>query len=112
ALDVAKKLLSSFESLHALAAATPADIQSKMKGYGVGPARAVEICAAIEFGRRCTQPAADNRGGMTPVGGSRDVFERFRARFMAATQEEFLMLVLNTKNRLQKEVAISKGTLN
>ena len=34
------------------------------------------------------------------------------SRFMAATQEEFLMLVLNTKNRLQKEVAISKGTLN
>lgn len=112
AVELARELIHEFATLHDLEKATPQEIVDRMKGKGIGPAKAVEICAAIELGRRVTQPAADTRLGQKQIGGSRDVFELCRARYKTATQEEFLLLVLNTKNRLQKEIPVSLGTLN
>lgn len=112
AVELGRELLHEFGTLHDLERATPHDIVLRMKGRGIGPAKAVEICAAIELGRRVSQPAADTRLGLRQVSSSRDVFDLCRARYKAATQEEFLLLVLNTRNRIQKEVSISVGTLN
>lgn len=112
AVELGRALLSEFEDLHALQKATPGEIMNRMRGRGIGPAKAAEICAAIELGRRVTQPAADTRSGRRRLTSSRDIFEIFRARYKAATQEEFLLLILDTKNRIQKEEVISIGTLN
>jgi len=109
AVDLGRQLLSEFGSLHRLEKASPRDL-TRVKGIGL--AKAVEIKAAIELGRRITQPAADERDGLKPVGCSRDVFDLYRPRYKSATQEEFLLLVLNTKNRIQREVVVSVGTLN
>src|SRR5690606_21513511 len=112
AVELARELLHTFGTLHDLEKASPQEIVERMRGKGIGPAKAVEICAAIELGRRVTQPAADTRLGQRMMATSRDVFELCRPRYKAATQEEFLLLVINTKNRLQKEVPVSLGTLN
>jgi DNA repair protein RadC len=109
AVDLGRQLLTEFGSLHRLEKASPRDL-TRVKGIGL--AKAVEIKAAIELGRRITQPAADERDGLKPVGCSRDVFDLYRPRYKSATQEEFLLLVLNTKNRIQREIVVSVGTLN
>jgi len=112
AVELARLILTRFETLHDLERASAQEIMERMRGHGIGPAKAAEICAAMELGRRIAQPAADRRAGMRQVTSSRDIFELCRPRYKAATQEEFLLLVLNTKNRVQKEVAVSLGTLN
>ena len=112
AVELGREIMNEFGTLHDLEKATPQDIVSRMRGKGIGPAKAVEICAALELGRRVAQPAADTRLGLRQVSSSRDIFELCRLRYKAATQEEFLLLILNTKNRIQKEVPVSLGTLN
>jgi DNA repair protein RadC len=43
---------------------------------------------------------------------SSDVFNAYHMRFRTAAQEEFLLLCLNTKNQVIKEVCVSIGSLN
>jgi DNA repair protein RadC len=109
ALDLGRELINKFGTLHALETASISQITEVP---GIGPAKAIEIKAAIELGRRVVQPAADVRDGLKSLGSSRDVFDMYRARYKSATQEEFLLLVLNTKNKIQREVSVSRGTLN
>jgi DNA repair protein RadC len=40
------------------------------------------------------------------------VFDRFRGRFAGAEQEEFVVVLLNNKNRVIRDVRASLGTLN
>lgn len=109
ALDLGRELLHKFGTLHGIENASVAQIT---KVPGIGPAKAIEIKAAIELGRRVLQPAADSRDGLKAIGSSRDIFDMYRPRYKSATQEEFLLLALNTKNKLQREYSISVGTLN
>ena len=109
ALDLGRELINKFGTLHGIETASISQITEVA---GIGSAKAIEIKAAIEIGRRIVQPAADTRDGLRAVGCSRDIFDLYRPRYKAATQEEFLLLVLNTKNKIQREVSISIGTLN
>lgn len=109
ALDLARELLSRFKTLHRLGAAGTDEISGVR---GIGPAKAAEIRAALELGRRVMQPENDDRDGLRTISSSRDVFDYYRPRYKNATQEEFLLLALNTKNRITREVTISVGTLN
>jgi len=110
AVELGRQLMKEFKTLHALERASPMEIVSKVRG--IGPAKAAEIKAAIELGSRVVRPAADERDGYQAVLGSTSVFDLYRTRYKAATQEEFLLLILNIKNKIQREVSISVGTIN
>ncbi len=112
AVELARNVINKFGSLHELQKATPGEIMDRMRGHGIGPAKAVEICAAIELGRRATQPAADTRTGQRAFLSSRDAFEHYRSRFKSAVQEEFIIVLLDTRLRILKDVTISMGTIN
>lgn len=112
AVELGREILNRFGSLHDLEKASPQDILQRMKGMGIGPAKAVEIKAAIELGKRITASEHDPRKEWNPISGSRDIFQKYRTRYKAATQEEFLLVILNTKHKIQKDVSISVGTLN
>ncbi len=110
AVDLAREILAHFgNSLHRLDAAGVRELQQVK---GVGPAKAAEIRAALELGRRVADPENDDRAGRDRAASSRAVFERFRARFKTATQEEFLLLTLDQKNNITREFDVSRGTLN
>jgi DNA repair protein RadC len=109
AVDLARRIMDRFESLPKLAMASEAEL---MLVDGVGPAKAAEIRAALELGKRVAGADADARDAQPQVQTSEDVFRRFRARWMGATQEVFLLLTLNAKNRITREIEVSKGTLN
>lgn len=106
AVDLARGLLARFGSLRKLAAAT---ITELCEQPGIGPAKAAEIQALFQIARRFTdqrlQPGQ-------PYRSSSDAFFHFHERLCDYRKEVFLALLLDTKNRLIREVQISEGSLN
>jgi DNA repair protein RadC len=111
AVDVARRLLADHcdNDLRRLAEKSPHQLKEVS---GLGEARAATICAAIELGRRVAKGELDRRTHLPVFLNSAAVFEHFRSRFMHARQEKFLLLTLNTKNCMTREVEISSGSLN
>lgn len=106
AVDLARGLLRRFGSLRQLAAATITELCERP---GIGPAKAAEIQALFQIARRFSdqrlQPGQTYRS-------STDAFYHFHERLCDYRKEVFLALLLDTKNRLIREVQISEGSLN
>ena len=106
AVDMARDLLSRFGSLRELAMAGTTDL-CKLKG--IGPAKAAELQAVFQLARRfsdnCLQPGERFLS-------SGDAFSHFHERLRDLRKEIFLALLLDSKNRLLREVRISEGSLN
>ena len=105
AIDLARDLLLHFGSLAELARAEPAELCALP---GIGPAKAAEIVAACELGRRLA--ACDVRPGEALTSADR-VFAHFRTRFATLRKERFVTLLLDSKNRLLRECLVSEGSL-
>lgn len=106
ALDLARQLLSNFGSLRALAAATAAELCALP---GIGPAKAAELQAVGELARRLASSPLRPGERFTSSG---EVFAHFHERLRDERKEIFLTLLLDSKNRLLREVRISEGSLN
>lgn len=102
---LAAGLLRQDEGLASLAQASVAELVTTP---GVGPAKAASIVAAFELGRRV---AARQLQPGVAVRSPADVDRHFRERLRAARQEQFLLLLLDGRRRLIREVAVSVGTL-
>jgi len=71
--------------------------------------QAAVLTAAFALGRRlCSSPL---RPGQR-FSNSRDLYQRYRARFFAANKEYFFSLHLNSKNQLIRDVLVSIGSLS
>lgn len=76
---------------------------------GVGPAKAAQIKAAVELGRRISRPQPEERPLIhTPA----DAAELVRYEMSGLEQEELRVLLLDTRNRLQQAVVVYRGSLN
>jgi DNA repair protein RadC len=85
-----------------------ADPQQLCRSPGVGLAGATAICAALELGRRVAQlqiPYA------RAIEGPDDVAQFLRASIGASSQETFLVLGLDVRQRLQMIRTIAMGSL-
>jgi DNA repair protein RadC len=117
AVDLARSILDVVGgSLWQLHCCSPGQLVRRLqekKIRGVGPAKAAQLKAALELGVRAASTARDERSHpRAPFTRSRDVFERCRPRYVGASQEEFCILLLDTKHRLMREEVISRGTLD
>jgi DNA repair protein RadC len=105
ALDHARLLLQRFGSLRQLAAASVAELCAIK---GIGPAKAAELLAVFElarrFGRTSLQPGAR-------YSCPQEVFSHFHEQLRDHKRERFIALLLDSKNRLLREVGISEGSL-
>lgn len=106
ALDIARRLLAEAGDLRKLLE-TP--VPELCKVAGIGPARAAQIKAALTLGVRINGTLLRKGESYT---SSAAVYERFHSRLRDEKQEYFLAVLLDTKNRVQREVEISKGGLN
>ena len=107
AFHVADRVLAWADgSLRRLAAADPGALEGVA---GVGAATAARIVAALELGRR---GAAWAEEGDEPIRGPADVFRRLGPRLRDLPQEEFHALLLNTRHRVIREVAVTRGILD
>lgn len=106
AVDLARNMLRCFGSLRELSAAS---ISELCQQPGIGPAKAAEIQALFQIARRFS----DTR--LQPgqlYQSSKDAFAHFHERLCDYRKEVFLALLLDSKNRLIREVQISEGSLN
>jgi DNA repair protein RadC len=75
---------------------------------GVGMARAVVVHAALELGRRM---AAETRDDGLPVRSPRDIVHYFAPRMEDLPVEELHVAVLDTQQRLERDVLVTRGIL-
>ncbi|WP_328585737.1 RadC family protein [Rossellomorea aquimaris] len=105
-LQLSNRLLNSFDGLNLL---KDASLEEITKTKGIGLAKAVQIMAAVEFGRRISNLAFDDRYSIrSPEDGAKYVMNDMR--FLA--QEHFVCLYLNTKNQVLHKQTIFIGSLN
>ena len=105
ALGVAEALLARVGGLRGLAGAARGELCSVA---GVGAVTGASLEAALELGRRLATRRL--RVG-DAVLGPEDVFRHFHARLRDAPHERFLVLLLDGRHRVVREVVTSQGTL-
>ncbi len=106
AVDLARSILSRERSLRAVASKTP---QELMRMKGIGEAKAVELLAAFEIGRRVNAAAPDER---PVISSPEDVASMLVPRLRERKNESFWVLLLDSKNGLMHEEEVTVGTLN
>lgn len=106
AVDVAKQLLIENRSLRELASKSVMELR---RFEGIGPARAVTIVSAFELARRL-HSREDEKLGV--VQSPEDVAARYIAKLRDLKKEVFLVLLLNSANKIIKDVELTSGTLN
>ncbi len=105
ALQLAIYLLKKFSSLSQLVHASVTELCAIK---GVGPAKAAQIKAAIELGRR-SLAVSTFEGAI--VSKSQDVFQHYAHLLRSAKKEYFKIILLDQKNRIIRDVMISEGSL-
>lgn len=106
AVDLARNLLTRFETLRSLEEASLIELCSIR---GIGKVKAIQIKAALELGKRSIE---NLRKDKTIILESLDVFRQYRYDLVALKQESFFLLILNSRNQVMKKIEISRGTLD
>lgn len=106
ALALAEQVLRSFGSLDAVVAAGDAELA---RLPGLGPAKIASLRAAIELGAR--QARVPMHPGARFV-GPEQIEAHFGPRLRRVQQELFMVLLLDARHRLIREVEVSRGSLN
>ncbi len=103
---LSSRLLSKFGDLNRL---EEASIEELTKIKGIGRAKATQIKAALELGKRLF--SQEEIKGKT-IQTAEDVYKLMRAELKNKKKEHFNLVLLNTRNQLIRKVSVSKGTLN
>ncbi len=105
-LRLAERLLTHFQDLPGLARASISEL-TQVKG--IGPAKAVEIKAALELGRRLMAAAPQERPTVTSPS---DAANLLMAEMMFLEKEHLRLITLDTRNRVINTPTIYVGSLN
>ena len=106
ALDLATHLISHFGGIRALVQAAPEELSAVR---GIGLAKAAQVKAALELGRRVAATQIEERPYIRcPEDAAFLVMEEMRH----LDREYFSALLLNTKNQVVARETVSIGTLN
>lgn len=106
ALDLARKILSNEKHLRGIAGKTA---QELMRMKGIGEAKAVELLAAFEIGRRVQ---SHDEGEKVVFTSPDQVAQRMIPRLRDRKSEAFWVLLLDVRNCLMHEQELTTGTLN
>lgn len=86
------------------------DFRELMKIPGIGKAKALQICAAIELGRRLA--SRFDKSKLTSFSAPDKVAQYFMEKLRHENQEHFIVAFVNVKNRLLGYKTITTGNLN
>ena len=106
ALELSYRLLARFGSLSQLTQAALAEL---CQVPGIGQARASQLLAALELGRRCQ---TDGQEPQPTLRGPADAAQFLQEPASQSRQEEIHALLLNTKNQVIGQEMVYRGTLN
>jgi DNA repair protein RadC len=105
-VELAERMLSKFGSLTAMSRATTDELRAC---EGIGFAKAVEIQAAFELGRRL---ATEEHLDRPIIRTAKDVARLMMPEMQSLDREHFKILLLNTKNHVLQVHTVSIGSLN
>lgn len=105
-LDLSTRLLSEFQGLEGLAKASHSELCAI---YGFGDAKAAQLQAAIELGKRL---AATRGEGRAVINSPQDVADLVSADMAFLEQEHFRVLALTTKNEVVAKPDVFVGSVN
>lgn len=108
--ELALKILNKYKTLRALDNAT---IEELCEVDGIGIAKATQIKAALEIGKRLMQEQAQSiRKIKSPREVALYISEYFSPYLRDAKNEFFIVVLLDIKNKPIKHIEISKGSVN
>jgi DNA repair protein RadC len=106
AVQVGQRLLNKFGGLTGL---HRAPFKELMDQHGLGEAKASQIKAAIELGRRLTLEAPEERAS---INSPADAAALVQYEMSALEQEHLRVIVLDRRNRVMETVEVYKGSVN
>lgn len=106
AIGLAEHILGRFEGLRGVATAS---IDELSEIRGLGTAKATQIQAMVELGKRLAATVGESRA---VIRSPQDAADLLMPGLRHESQEHFTALLLNTKNEVLKQKTISVGSLN
>lgn len=106
ALQMASRLLQERKGLLGLYRSTYSEL---CELHGLGPAKAAQLLAAIELGKRI---ANEDRKDNYSIHAPADVFSLMRLDMLALDHEELWVLLLNTRNIVLDKQKLYVGSVN
>lgn len=105
-LRLAERLLATFKDLPGISHASIAEL-TQVKG--IGPAKAVEIKAALEIGRRLMATAPQERMAVSSPG---DAANLLMSEMTFLEKEHLRLILLDTRNKVLATPTVYIGSLN
>ena len=106
AVELGQQVISESGGLFGLHAASVHDLQEV---HGIGEAKACIVLAAVEFGKRLGRV---RNPGRPVISSPEDVDGLLRGRIANLDRENFVVVLLNTKNEVLGFPTVSVGTLS
>jgi len=106
AIGLGELLLSQFAGLRGVAGCS---VEQMSVVKGIGPVKAVQICAAFELGRRLAALSDEER---PVIRSPQDVANLLMPELRDLKKETLKSLILDTKNRVLKILTVSVGILD
>ncbi len=103
-VDMCNKLIKKYK----LENLFDCSLNELQKIKGIGPGKAMQILAMAELGKRYSQ----SKNPIKKITHAEDVYNYFKYKLKDKKQENFYVLLLNTKNHIIKEELITKGVLD
>ncbi len=104
AIDTSNRLIKEY----GLDKLSDCSLKEFQKIKGIGPAKAMQIMALFEFNKRHSLSMKLK----IPIESAKDIFDYVSNRLIDKDKEHFMVLHLDSKNRIIKDEIISIGTLN
>jgi len=104
AIDMSNRLLSKY----GIGKLPDLSLKELQKVKGIGPVKASQILSMFEFSKRCSTA----KRNIVEIRNAKDVYDYIGDKLKDLQQEHFVVLCLNTRNRITKEACVSIGTLN
>lgn len=105
-VQLGERILQELGGLHGIQRASFAEVCNI---HGVGPAKAAQLKAAIELGRRLALEAPDLSGA---ISSPTDAAELVRYEMQGLIQEQLWVILLDTRNRKMWIDKVYSGSLN
>lgn len=106
AVDLATDALATHDGLTGLARATEPELEAIP---GIGAAKAAQLIAAFELGRRLL---ADWPSGRWSIRGPRDIADRLVLQMGRLEREELRVVILDTKNHVLRVQTVYQGNVS
>ena len=109
AIDLAVNILNYSTAYPGLKGLNYLTIKELMKIKGIGRVKAIELVCLTELTRRMAKDNLQDRICLTTP---QSVADYYMQDMRHLTREQVILLMLNSKNKLMKDMVISEGTVN